>query len=97
MMQKMVNKATKSKERYYVYLVRCADDSLYCGLTTDLERRMEAHNGLIPGGAKYTRGRRPVELVYFESFHNKQDAQRREYAIKQMTKTKKLRLIEGSK
>ena len=58
---------------------------------------MEAHNGLIPGGAKYTRGRRPVELVYSESFHNKQDAQRREYAIKQMTKTKKLRLIEGCK
>ena len=59
--------------------------------------RIEAHNGLIPGGAKYTRGRRPVELVYSESFHNKQDAQRREYAIKQMTKTKKLRLIEGVK
>ena len=54
MMQKMANKATKSKERYYVYLVRCADNSLYCGWTTDLERRMEAHNGLIPGGAKYT-------------------------------------------
>ncbi len=70
---------------------------LYCGWTTDIERRIEAHNGLIPGGAKYTRGRRPVELVYSESFHQKQDAQRREYAIKQMTKTKKLRLIEGAK
>ena len=51
----------------------------------------------LAGGAKYARGRRPVELVYSESFHNKQDAQRREYAIKQMTKTKKLRLIEGAK
>lgn len=97
MMQKMANKATKSKERYYVYLVRCADNSLYCGWTIDIERRMEAHNGLISGGAKYTRGRRPVTLVYSESFHNKQDAQRREYAIKQMTKTKKLQLIEGAK
>lgn len=97
MMQKMANKEVKSEERHYVYLVRCADDSLYCGWTTDIERRIEAHNGLIPGGAKYTRGRRPVELVYSESFHNKQDAQRREYTIKQMTKTKKLRLIEGAK
>lgn len=97
MMQKMANKATKSKERYYVYLVRCADNSLYCGWTTNLERRMEAHNGHVPGGAKYTRGRRPVTLVYSESFYNRQDAQRREYAIKQMTKTKKLQLIEGAK
>lgn len=87
----------EADELHYIYLVRCADDSLYCGWTTDLKRRIDAHNGLIPGGAKYTRGRRPVELVYSESFHNKQDAQRREYAIKQMTKTKKLRLIEGAK
>ena len=73
----------ESKEMHYIYLVRCSDDSLYCG-----------H---IPGGAKYTRGRRPVTLVYAESFHQKQEAQRREYAIKRMTKTKKLRLIKGAK
>ena len=97
MMQKMANKATKSEERHYVYLVRCADDSLYCGWTTDLKRRIDAHNGHISGGAKYTRGRRPVTLVYAESFHQKQEAQRREYAIKRMTKTKKLRLIKGAK
>lgn len=96
-MQKMANKDAKSEERHYVYLVRCADDSLYCGWTTDLKHRMDAHNGYIPGGAKYTRGRRPVTLVYSESFYNKQDAQRREYAIKQMTKAKKLQLIEGVK
>ena len=82
MMRKMSNKDAKSEERHYVYLVRCADDS---------------HNGHIPGGAKYTRGRRPVTLVYAESFHQKQEAQRREYAIKRMTKTKKLRLIKGAK
>ena len=87
----------ESKEMHYIYLVRCSDDSLYCGWTTDLKRRIDAHNGHIPGGAKYTRGRRPVTLVYAESFHQKQEAQRREYAIKQMTKTKKLRLIEGAK
>lgn len=87
----------ESKEMHYIYLVRCSDDSLYCGWTTDLKRRIDAHNGNIPGGAKYTRGRRPVTLVYAESFHQKQEAQRREYAIKRMTKTKKLRLIKGAK
>ena len=97
MMRKMSNKDAKSEERHYVYLVRCADDSLYCGWTTDLKHRIDAHNGHISGGAKYTRGRRPVTLVYAESFHQKQEAQRREYAIKRMTKTKKLRLIKGAK
>ena len=87
----------ESKEMHYIYLVRCSDDSLYCGWTTDLKRRIDAHNGHIPGGAKYTRGRRPVTLVYAESFHQKQEAQRRECAIKQMTKTKKLGLIKGAK
>lgn len=87
----------ESKEMHYIYLVRCSDDSLYCGWTTDLKRRIDAHNGHIPGGAKYTRGRRPVTLAYAESFHQKQEAQRREYAIKRMTKTKKLRLIKGAK
>ena len=87
----------ESKEMHYIYLVRCSDDSLYCGWTTDLKRRIDAHNGHIPGGAKYTRGRRPVTLVYAESFHQKQEAQRREYAIKRIAKTKKLRLIKGAK
>ena len=87
----------ESKEMHYIYLVRCSDDSLYCGWTTDLKRRIDAHNGHIPGGAKYTRGRRPVTLVYAESFHQKQEAQRREDAIKRKTKTKKLRLIKGAK
>ena len=91
------NQGDESKEMHYIYLVRCADDSLYCGWTTDLKRRMDAHNGHIPGGAKYTRSRRPVTLVYAESFHQKQEAQRRECAIKQMTKTKKLGLIKGAK
>ena len=86
----------ESKEMHYIYLVRCSDDSLYCGWTTDLKRRIDAHNGHISGGAKYTRGRRPVTLVYAESFHQKQEAQRREYAIKRMTKSKKWSLIKGA-
>ena len=76
MMRKMANKEAKSEEQHYVYLVRCSDDSLYCGWTTDLKRRIDAHNGHIPGGAKYTRGRRPVTLVYAESFHHKHEALR---------------------
>lgn len=86
----------ESKEMHYIYLVRCSDDSLYCGWTTDLKRRIDAHNGHIPGGAKYTRGRRPVTLVYAESFHQKQEAQSREYAIKRLNKAQKLRLIASA-
>ena len=61
---------------YYVYLLRCADGTLYTGFTNDLARRLAAHNA--GRGAKYTRGRRPVELVYWESFSNKSSALRRE-------------------
>ena len=75
-----------------VQMILCIVDGLQ-----NLKRRIDAHNGDIPGGAKYTRGRRPVTLVYSESFHQKQEAQRREYAIKRMTKTKKLGLIKGAK
>ena len=70
---------------------------LYCGWTTDLERRMEAHNGLIQAVLSIREGDVLLNWCILKSFHNKQDAQRREYAIKQMTKTKKLRLIEGCK
>ncbi|MCF0158357.1 GIY-YIG nuclease family protein [Veillonella caviae] len=87
----------KEEGLYFTYILRCADESLYCGWTTDLVKRLAAHNGDIPGGAKYTRGRRPVELVYYESFQQKQDAQSREYAIKRLTKTKKIALINHSK
>ncbi|SNV74137.1 GIY-YIG nuclease superfamily protein [Veillonella rodentium] len=88
--------SSKESDLHFVYIVKCADDSLYCGWTTNLKHRMEAHNGIIPGGAKYTRGRRPVQLVYAESFHEKQAAQRREYAIKRMSKTQKLRLLKDT-
>ena len=79
---------------YYVYLLRCADGTLYTGFTNDLARRLAAHN--TGRGAKYTRGRRPVELVYWESFSNKSSALRREYAIKQLPRRQKLTLIQSS-
>jgi GIY-YIG catalytic domain protein len=83
-------------ERYFTYILRCADESLYCGWTTNLEKRVDAHNGLVTGGAKYTKGRRPVTLVYYESFRQKQEAQSREYAIKRLNKAQKLRLIASA-
>ena len=77
----------------YVYIVRCADGTLYTGWTTDLDRRLKAHNDGT--GAKYTRSRRPVELVYQELFDDKIEAQKREWAIKHMTRKEKLLLTES--
>ena len=73
----------------YVYILRCSDDSLYTGWTNNLEKRIKAHsNGK---GAKYTKARLPVELVYFEEFEDKIEAMRREYAIKKLTRKEKLK------
>ena len=78
----------------YVYVLRCSDNSLYTGWTNNLERRIKAHsNGR---GAKYTRARLPVELVYFEEFDDKISAMKREYAIKQLKRKEKLELIKKS-
>ena len=76
----------------YTYLLRCADSTLYCGWTNHLAERVEAHNA--GRGAKYTRGRRPVSLVYFEVFDTKEEAMRREAAIKRMTKKEKEALAD---
>lgn len=75
----------------YTYLVRCRDESLYCGWTTCLDRRIKAHND--GKGAKYTKSRRPVELVYYEEFSTREEAMRREWAIKRMTRAQKLKLV----
>ena len=75
----------------YTYIVRCKDDTLYCGWTNNLEKRIESHNAGT--GAKYTRYRGPVELVYFETYETKEEAMSREYAIKQLTRQQKLHLI----
>ena len=81
-------------EKNYTYMLRCADGTLYCGWTNDLEKRLAAHNS--GAGAKYTRSRLPVELVYSESFATKQEAMSREFHIKRMTRAEKLALIAGS-
>lgn len=75
----------------FVYILRCKDNSLYTGWTTDLKRRVQEHNDGT--GAKYTRGRGPVKLVYFEEFERKDEAAKREYAIKQLTRKQKEKLL----
>lgn len=77
---------------FFVYIVRCADGTLYTGWTTNLVRRMAAHNGTTTG-AKYTRTRRPVTLVYAERAQSKSEAMSREWAIKQMSRREKESLI----
>lgn len=83
--------STADNDRCYTYMVRCADGSLYTGWTVDLQMRVAAHNS--GKGAKYTKSRRPVTLAYYEVFENRQDAMRREYAIKQLPKKEKERLV----
>ena len=78
---------------YYVYLLRCGDGTLYAGFTNDLARRLAVHNA--GRGAKYTRSRLPVELVYWENFSNKSSALKREYAIKRLSRAEKLSLIQS--
>ena len=77
----------------YTYLLRCADDTLYCGWTNDLEKRLAAHNAGL--GAKYTKSRLPVTLVYFEEYDTKEEAMRREFRIKRLTRAEKIKLIES--
>ena len=82
------------KTMNYVYLLRCADGSLYCGWTTDLEARIEAHNS--GQGAKYTRSRLPVKLVYHEAYEDRHEALSREWHLKRMGKQAKEKLVSGA-
>ena len=75
----------------YTYILLCADNTLYTGWTDNLQKRLKAHNAGT--GAKYTASRGPVKLVYYESFPTKKEAMQREWAIKQLTRAEKLRLI----
>lgn len=77
----------------FIYILLCADGTLYTGWTNDPEKRLAAHQS--GKGGKYTRARLPVKLVYSERFDTKQEAMRREWEIKQLTREEKLRLIEG--
>jgi len=80
------------KNMNYTYILKCNDNTLYTGWTNNLEKRIEAHNA--GKGAKYTKARLPVELIYYEKFETKEEAMRREYAIKKMTRKKKEELIK---
>lgn len=76
----------------YTYIVECKDKTLYTGWTNDLQKRIKTHND--GKGAKYTKSRLPVRLVYYEVYKTKQEAMRREYEIKQLTREQKKKLIE---
>lgn len=77
----------------YTYIVRCKDGSLYTGWSNDLEKRIREHNE--GRGAKYTKSRRPVALVYYEEYQTKEEAMRREYAIKKLGRREKEKLVAG--
>lgn len=79
--------------KYYVYLLKCKDNSLYCGYTDNIEKRISVHNS--GKGAKYTRSRLPAELVYYEEFSEKREAMKREYEIKKLTRTQKTELVNS--
>lgn len=81
---------------HYVYILRCSDGSYYCGYTTDIARRLAEHNGERPGGARYTRGRTPVAVVYTESCATQSEAKVREVAIKKLSRSQKTQLIATS-
>ena len=84
------------ESNWYLYILRCKDDTLYTGITTDVEKRLEAHR--TGKGAKYTRGRGPLELVYRESCGSHSDALKREHQVKMLTREEKQNLIrEGAK
>ncbi|MFP5409712.1 MAG: GIY-YIG nuclease family protein [Gammaproteobacteria bacterium] len=77
---------------WWVYLLRCRDGTLYTGITTDVDRRLAEHNGAGGAGARYTRSRRPVQLVYAEPAASRAEATRREAAIRQLDRAQKLAL-----
>ena len=81
-------------KKHYTYIVACADGTYYTGYTTDLEKRVKAHND--KKGAKYTKTRTPVKLVYHEEYDTKEEAMSREWAIKQLSRPQKEKLIFGT-
>ncbi len=93
-MNRGADSARQGKEsRHYVYIVRCRDGSYYTGCTKDVAERLRRHNGELPGGARYTRTRRPVVLVHWEECASLTEARRREQALKRLSRTAKESLI----
>jgi len=86
----------KTKENtWFVYILRCNDETFYTGITTNIDQRLDKHNN-SPLGAKYTRGRRPVKIVYVEKQPSRSAATSREYTIKLLRRKQKIQLIENS-
>jgi len=81
------------KSNYFLYILKCSDETLYTGITTDVERRVIEHNSSILG-AKYTHGRRPVKLVFSQSFRNRSMASREESRIKKLSRLEKFDMIQ---
>ena len=81
---------------YFFYIVRCKDNSLYCGQTNDLVKRVSEHNSSKTRSAKYTKIHRPVSLAYFEKFETLQSAMKREWQVKKWSKKKKEALVFGN-
>ena len=80
-------------KNWIIYLLECGDKTLYCGITNDIKNRLKQHNGETKGGAKYTRSRQPLKLVYQEEVSSRSEALKREIVIKKMSKSAKTSLI----
>ena len=85
-----------SKKNWFVYLLECGDQTLYCGITNNIENRLKQHRGEITGGARYTRSRAPLKLVYQEQIETRSKALKREAFIKKMSRREKLELIKNN-
>jgi putative endonuclease len=84
-----------TQAQWFVYMLRCADNSLYTGVTTDIERREKEHNSKTASAAKYTRVRQPVKVVYQEQAEDRSSACKREWAIKKLSKIRKEALVDA--
>ena len=84
---------TDTTSEWFLYVLRCADDTLYCGVTTNVQRRLHEHNNTARG-AKYTFARRPVHLVWTEQHGSRSEAQSAEYKFKRLSRKDKLKIIE---
>lgn len=83
-----------SRKEWNVYILRCSDGTLYTGITTDVERRLHEHNQVDSKAARYLKTRRPVELVYQERAPSRGEAMKRERAVKKLSRSRKLKLIQ---
>ena len=78
---------------WYIYVLLCNDNSFYCGITTNVERRLKQHNGVIKGGAKYTRGRRPCKVIYIKKASDRSDASKKECLFKKLSRKDKEKFL----